>query len=59
MSKDHDKLIHSVYGFDIPMSTIELMQAEERRTKIQELKRWLGDKYLLAPLTKKIKQDKK
>lgn len=51
---DDDNLIRNVYGFPIPTSAKELMQAEARRTKVEALKRFLGEKYLLAPLTKKL-----
>ena len=51
---DDDNLIRNVYGFPIPTSAEELMQAEARRTKVEALKRFLGEKYLLAPLTKKL-----
>jgi hypothetical protein len=49
-----DNLIYSVYGFNLPITSSELMQAEARRTKIEMLKREMGDKYLLAPLTTKL-----
>lgn len=49
-----EPLIRNLYGYPIPMTAQELMQAESRRTKIEALKRMMGDKYLLAPLTKKL-----
>lgn len=49
-----DPIIRNVYGFPLPTTAKELMQAEARRTKVEALKRFLGDKYLLAPLTKKL-----
>ena len=51
---DEDNLIRNVYGYPIHTTAKELMQAEARRTKVEALKRFLGDKYLLAPLTKKL-----
>lgn len=52
----HEPLIRNVYGYPIPITAEELMQAESRRTKVEALKRMLGNKYLLAPLTKKLKE---
>ena len=49
-----DPVIRNLYGFPLPITSKELMQAEKRRTKVEALKRILGDKYLLAPLTKKL-----
>jgi hypothetical protein len=49
-----DPIIRNVYGYPIETTAKELMQAEARRTKVEALKRFLGDKYLLAPLTKKL-----
>jgi hypothetical protein len=49
-----DPVIRNVYGYPIKTTAKELMQAEARRTKVEALKRFLGDKYLLAPLTKKL-----
>ena len=49
-----DPIIRNLYGYPLPMTAEELMQAETRKTKIEALKRLLGDKYLLAPLTKKL-----
>ena len=43
------------FGVVFPYSHQELMAIEARRTKIEMLKRELGDKYLLAPLYGKIK----
>jgi len=49
-----DPIIRNLYGYPLPITAKELMQAEARRTKVEALKRMLGDKYLLAPLTKKL-----
>ena len=49
-----DPIISNLYGYPLPITAKELMQAEARRTKVEALKRMLGDKYLLAPLTKKL-----
>jgi hypothetical protein len=35
-------------------SAQELMAIEARKTRIEALKREMGDKYLLAPLTQKL-----
>ncbi|CAB5222807.1 hypothetical protein UFOVP367_41 [uncultured Caudovirales phage] len=51
---DNDPIIRNLYGYPIHTSAKELMQAESRRTKVEALKRVLGEKYLLAPLTKKL-----
>lgn len=51
---DDDPVIRNVYGYPLPTTAKELMQAEARRTKVEALKRFLGEKYLLAPLTKKL-----
>lgn len=56
---DEDNLIRNVYGYPIPITAKELMQAEARRTKVEALKRFLGEKYLLAPLTQKLKEPRK
>lgn len=56
---DEDNLIRNVYGYPIPTTAKELMQAESRRTKVEALKRFLGEKYLLAPLTQKLKEPRK
>ncbi len=49
-----DPIIRNLYGYPIKISAKELMQAEARRTKVEALKRFLGEKYLLASLTKKL-----
>jgi len=49
-----DPIIRNLYGYPLPITAQELMQAEARRTKVEALKRFLGEKYLLAPLTKKL-----
>lgn len=54
-----DPIIRNLYGYPIKTTAKELMQAEARRTKIEALKRMLGDKYLLAPLTQKLKEPRK
>ena len=51
---DNDPIIRNLYGYPIHTSAKELMQAEARRTEVEALKRILGEKYLLAPLTKKL-----
>lgn len=56
---DEDNVIRNVYGYPIPTTAKELMQAEARRTKVEALKRFLGEKYLLAPLTQKLKEPRK
>jgi hypothetical protein len=43
------------YGVEFKYTFEEIEEIEARRTKIQRLKRELGDKYLLAPLYGKIK----
>lgn len=43
------------YGVMLPYSDQELMAVEARKTRIEALKRELGDKYILAPLYGKIK----
>jgi len=43
------------YGVKLPYSDQELMAIEARKTRIEALKRELGNKYLLAPLYGKIK----
>lgn len=45
------------FGVVFPYSSQELMQIETRRTKIEMLKRQMGDKYLLAPLYGKLKKE--
>ena len=45
------------FGVVFPYSSQELMQIEARRTKIEMLKREMGDKYLLAPLYDKLKKE--
>ena len=42
------------YGVTLPYSDKELMAIEARKTRIEMLKRELGDKYILAPLYGKI-----
>jgi hypothetical protein len=45
------------YGVTFYYSPQELEQIEARRTKIEMLKRELGDKYILAPLYGRITND--
>jgi len=49
-----DPIIRNLYGFPLPITAKELEQAEARKTKVEALKRFLGEKYILAPLTKKL-----
>lgn len=42
------------FGVTLPYSDEELMAIEARKTRIEMLKRELGDKYILAPLYGKI-----
>jgi hypothetical protein len=49
-----DPVIRNLYGYPLPITAKELEQAEARKTKVEALKRFLGEKYLLAPLTKKL-----
>jgi hypothetical protein len=46
------------YGVKLLYSDQELMTIEARKTRIEALKRELGDKYLLAPLYGKIQSPK-
>jgi hypothetical protein len=46
------------YGVKLPYSAQELMALEARKTKIEAIKRELGDKYLLAPLYGRIQSPK-
>ena len=52
-----DPVIRNLYGYPLPITAKEIMQAEARRTKIEMLKRAMGDKYLLAPLYGKLKKE--
>lgn len=45
------------FGVVFPYSDQELMSIEARRTKIERLKREMGDNYLLAPLYGRIQND--
>jgi hypothetical protein len=47
-------MLTNFYGISLFYSEQELMQIESRRTKIEMLKRELGDKYILAPLYGRI-----
>jgi hypothetical protein len=46
------------YGVKFKYTFEEIEEIEARRTKIQRLKREMGDKYLLAPLYGKIQSPK-
>ncbi len=46
------------YGVEFKYTFEEIQEIEARRTKIQRLKREMGDKYLLAPLYGKIQSPK-
>ena len=46
------------YGVTLPYSAQELMAIEACKTRIEALKRELGNKYLLAPLYGKIQSPK-
>ena len=46
------------YGVKLSYSDQEFMAIEARKTRIEALKRELGDKYLLAPLYGKIQSPK-
>jgi hypothetical protein len=46
------------YGVEFLYTFEEIEEIEARRTKIQRLKREMGDKYLLAPLYGKIQSPK-
>lgn len=41
-------LIHSFYGTNLPITTKDIEFVEKRNIKIQELKRQLGEKYILS-----------
>ena len=45
------------FGVTFYYTPKELEQIEARRTKIEMLKRQMGDKYLLAPLYGKVNHD--
>jgi hypothetical protein len=44
------------FGVEFCYSARELMQIEARRTRIEAIKREMGDKYLLAPLYTKLRK---
>jgi hypothetical protein len=46
------------YGVEFKYTFEEIEEIEARRTKIQRLKREMGDKYLLAPLYGRIQSPK-
>jgi hypothetical protein len=46
------------YGVRLSYSSQELMALEARKTRIEAIKRELGDKYLLAPLYGRIQSPK-
>lgn len=41
-------LIHSFYGTNLPITTKDIEFVEKRNIKVQELKRQLGEKYILS-----------
>ena len=43
------------FGVKLPYTDQELMAVEARKTRIEALKRELGNKYILTPLYGKIK----
>ena len=43
------------FGVEFCYSSRELMMIEARRTRIEAIKREMGDKYLLAPLYTKLR----
>lgn len=53
------ELLSNVYGMDLYYSPQELEQIEARRTKIEMLKREMGNKYLLAPIYPKLEKPTK
>jgi len=44
-------LLHSFYNLRLPITVDDLKFCEKRFTKIQELKRQMGEKYLLFNVT--------
>lgn len=44
------------FGVNFHYSSRELMMIEARRTRIEALKREMGDKYLLTPLYTKLRK---
>jgi hypothetical protein len=44
------------FGVNFHYSSRELMMIESRRTRIEALKREMGDKYLLTPLYTKLRK---
>ena len=44
-------LIHSFYGTNLPITTKDIEFVEKRNIKVQELKRQLGEKYILSNVT--------
>jgi hypothetical protein len=44
------------FGVEFHYSSRELMLIEARRTRIEAIKREMGDKYLLAPLYTKLRK---
>jgi hypothetical protein len=44
-------LIHSFYGTNLPITTKDIEFVEKRNIKVQELKRQLGNKYILSNVT--------
>lgn len=46
------------YGVELKYLDSELMVIEARKTKVEMLKRELGEKYILAPLYGKLKNQR-
>jgi hypothetical protein len=46
------------FGVELKYLDSELMAIESRKTKVEMLKRELGDKYILAPLYGKLKNQR-
>jgi hypothetical protein len=44
-------LINSFYGTNLPITTKDIEFVEKRNIKVQELKRQLGEKYILSNVT--------
>jgi hypothetical protein len=41
-------LLHSFYGTNLPITTKDIEFVEKRNIKVQELKRQMGNKYILS-----------
>ena len=44
-------LLHSFYGKNLPITTKDIEFVEKRNIKVQELKRQMGNKYILSNVT--------